>query len=193
MATLQHIADRIAHHAQSMPQYLHRTVTNVRERVPKKLPQLRVPSIRKPRLHIPRLRLPKSTTITCWFATGIVLAWAGFWNVFAVGHLFNADAGNALGPMLALSLPVTIVTFLAISAPKFGGLLLLPLAMLSSTYFSNTGLRLLFAGPAIFMGAALIYSGPWIRFKPRLPRRNKRKNNDQYDSPQHAPLSNATV
>jgi hypothetical protein len=169
MPKLQHIADRIAHHAQNLPGYLEQRVKHVQDRIPKRLPRLRLP-----RLRVPRLRFPKSTTITCWLATGVILAWAGFWDVFSISHLFGSDAGsNQLGPMLALSLPVTLVTFLAVSAPKLGGLLLLPLAMLSSTYFNEPGLRLLFAGPAIFMGAALVYSGPWVRFKPRLPKRSK--------------------
>lgn len=189
MSTFQNIADRIAHHAQNLPLYLEQTVKHVQARVPKRLPRLRVP-----RLRFPRLRFPKSSTITCWLATGVILAWAGFWNVFSISHIFSSDAfSNQLGPMLALSLPVTLVTFLAVSAPKFGGLLLFPLAMLSGMYFSEPGLRLLFAGPAIFMGAALVYSGPWIRFKPRLPKRIKRTNKRQHDNPQHAPLSNATV
>jgi hypothetical protein len=174
MATFQNIADNIAHHAQKMPQYLDDSVKQVKERVPKKIPSVRMPRIRKPRLRFPRLRFPKSTTITCWLATGVILAWAGLWNVFSISHLFSSDAAsNLLGPMLALSLPVTLVTFLVVSAPKFGGLLLFPLAMLSSVYFNEPGLRLLFAGPAIFMGAALVYSGPWIRFKPRLRKRSK--------------------
>lgn len=173
MATFQHIADRVAHHAQKTPEYLENTVRQVQERVPKRLPRLRMPRLRTPHLRVPRLRFPKSTTITCWLATGVILAWAGFWNAFSISHVFSSEAGNPLGPMLALSLPVTLVTFLAVAAPKLGGLMLFPLAMLSSLYFNEPGLRLLFAGPAIFMGAALVYSGPWVRFKPRLRKRSK--------------------
>ena len=174
MATFQHIADRFAHHAQNLPLYLEQTIKRVQERIPKRLPRLRVPHIWTPRLRIPRLRFPKSSTITCWLATGVILAWAGFWNVFSISHILSSDAGsNLLGPMLALSLPVTLITFLAVAAPKFGGFLLFPLAMISGMYFNEPGLRLLFAGPAIFMGAALVYSGPWIRFKPRLRKRAK--------------------
>jgi len=173
MATFQHITDRFAHHAQNLPLYLEQAVKHVQDRIPKKLPRLRKPRLRVLRLRVPRLRFPKSSTITCWLATGVVLAWAGFWNVFSISHIFSSDAGsNLLGPMLALSLPVTLITFLAVAAPKFGGLLLFPLAMISGMYFNEPGLRLLFAGPAIFMGAALVYSGPWFRFKPRLRNRN---------------------
>lgn len=178
MAALQYIADRIAHYAQTIPAQTRACILQSKDRVVASRHRVRMP--KAPRLiklpNRPKLRFPSMKNIMCLLATLIVLVWAGLWNIFSFSHMFSEQASQLLGPMLALSIPLTLITFLTISTPKLGGLLLLPFAMMSSVYFHDQAQRFLFAAPAIFMGAALVYSGPWVRFKPRLNPRSKKRS-----------------
>ena len=110
--------------------------------------------MRRPRLPQPRLTIPKSCI--SWGASLLTALWGGF------------------------TLPVLILSILAVVFPRIAGILLIPAAAFGAWFFDDPGARMLLATPALLLGATLIYAGPWRRKKlARLPRRRVRHSQPQ--------------
>jgi len=132
--------------------------------------------MRRPRLPQPRLAIPES--LISWGASLLTAAWGGFWVWFALMHVFDAESTTAdLLPVALFTLPVLILSILAVVFPRIGGLLMLPAAVFGAWFFDDAGARMLLATPALLLGATLVWLGPWKRRslarRPRLPRRRK--------------------
>ncbi|MHA7814577.1 MAG: hypothetical protein ACX94C_14425 [Phycisphaerales bacterium] len=132
--------------------------------------------MRRPRLPQPRLAIPES--LISWGASLLTAAWGGFWVWFALMHVFDAESTTAdLLPVVLFTLPVLILSILAVVSPRIGGLLMLPAAVFGAWFFDDAGARMLLATPALLLGATLVWLGPWKRRslarRPRLPRRRK--------------------
>lgn len=130
--------------------------------------------LRRPRYGKPRIVIPDS--ILSWIASLLTVVWGGFWVWFALMHLFSGE-GNADGlvPAALFALPVLLLSLLAVATPRIAGIMLIPAAAFGAWFFDDPGARMLLATPALLLGAALIYTGPWRRPKlARLPRRRVR-------------------
>ena len=112
-------------------------------------------------------------------ASLLTVLWGGFWVWFALMHILDGENTAAdLIPVLLFTLPVLIMSMLALIFPRIGGLLMIPAAMFGAWFFDDAGARMLLATPALVLGATLVWLGPWKRSslarKPRLPRRRSR-------------------
>ncbi|HCT45728.1 MAG TPA: hypothetical protein DF699_10995, partial [Phycisphaerales bacterium] len=135
--------------------------------------------MRRPRLPQPRLTIPKSCI--SWGASLLTALWGGFWVWFALMHIFDGQSTAADLLLVALfTLPVLILSILAVVFPRIAGILLIPAAAFGAWFFDDPGARMLLATPALLLGATLIYAGPWRRKKlARLPRRRVRHSQPQ--------------
>lgn len=129
--------------------------------------------MRRPRLPQPRLAIPES--VISWSASLLTALWGGFWVWFALMHVFDGESTAAdLLPVALFTLPVLILSILALAFPRIGGLLMLPAAVFGAWFFDDAGARMLLATPALILGATLVWLGPWRRSIKISPRRFRR-------------------
>lgn len=129
--------------------------------------------MRRPRLPQPRLAIPES--VISWGASLLTALWGGFWVWFALMHVFDGESTAAdLLPVALFTLPVLILSILALAFPRIGGLLMLPAAVFGAWFFDDAGARMLLATPALILGATLVWLGPWRRSIKISPRRFRR-------------------
>lgn len=132
--------------------------------------------MRRPRLPQPRLAIPES--VISWGASLLTALWGGFWVWFALMHVFDGESTAAdLLPVALFTLPVLILSILALAFPRIGGLLMLPAAVFGAWFFDDAGARMLLATPALLLASTLVWLGPWKRRslarRPRLLQRRK--------------------
>ncbi|MCR9074672.1 MAG: hypothetical protein NXI07_01400 [bacterium] len=129
--------------------------------------------MRRPRLPQPRLAIPES--VISWSASLLTALWGGFWVWFALMHVLDGESTAAdLLPVALFTLPVLILSILALAFPRIGGLLMLPAAVFGAWFFDDAGARMLLATPALILGATLVWLGPWRRSIKISPRRFRR-------------------
>jgi len=127
-------------------------------------------SMRRPRISIPN-------SIISWGASLISVLWGMFWLWFALMHILDgSDTSASIMPVVIFSLPVLLLSMLALTMPRIGGILMIPAAVFGAWFFDDAGARMLLATPALLLGATLIYAGPWRRRKlAHLPRRRRNR------------------
>ena len=140
--------------------------------------------MRRPRLPQPRLAIPES--VISWSASLLTALWGGFWVWFALMHVFDGESTAAdLLPVALFTLPVLILSILALAFPRIGGLLMLPAAVFGAWFFDDAGARMLLATPALILGATLVWLGPWRRRSIKISPRRFRRVQKPKRAPSH--------
>ena len=133
--------------------------------------------MRRPKLpkRLPKPRIAVPDSVISWGLSLLTLTWGGFWVWFALMSAIGSESGAELVPFVLFATPVLVLSLLALLFPRRGVILMMPAAMFGAWFFDDAGARMLLATPALALGAALIWIGPWRRSITRLPRRLKRK------------------
>lgn len=114
--------------------------------------------------------------IISWAASLLVVTWAALWLTFTLLYRFSDDATSDDNlPVLSFSAPMIVLAILSVLTPRVGGLLLVPSGVFAAWFFASTSAQAVLAAPAIVLGLALVWAGPWRRrLRGNRPRTNRR-------------------
>jgi len=95
--------------------------------------------------------------------SALLVLWGALWLWFAGAHLFGPETDRSLIHFVAFGIPLAALVALGIALPRSGGLALVAGSAFSYWFFSGAAAALLLSTPALLLGAALIWVGPWSR------------------------------
>lgn len=127
-------------------------------------------------LLISRLRLPRSpnharglTALGLWASRGLGLAWAAAWIAFTASVVWGQPLGQTLIGT-ASGAVILVPVLVAWAFPRFGGMVLLGLAVIAYSWAESEAARLGIALPALGLGSAFFVLGSgagWQRWRTR--------------------------